>query len=99
MGCEDGSCALYDLRSGCCVNTYAQESHDAAVSSVAFSQSGRLLFGASFDNKCFIFDTLRANCVSTLTAHDAAVSDVRVSPNGAHVATAGWDSRIQTYGL
>jgi len=97
-GSEDGTCRLFDLRAGTLLNTYAQDSHLSSVSSVALSRSGRMLFSAREDGKCFVWDTLHAQRAGVLSGHDAPIACLGVSPDGTGVATGGWDARVLLWG-
>nr|DAD40701.1 TPA_asm: hypothetical protein HUJ06_015024 [Nelumbo nucifera] len=64
-GSGDGTCRLFDMRTGHQLQVYHQQ-HAAAdgevphVTSIAFSISGRLLFAAYSNNDCYVWDTLVA---------------------------------------
>lgn len=51
-GSDDGTCRIYDLRADRELIVLGSPSLDASVTSVAFSQSGRLLFAGYEDNEC-----------------------------------------------
>ena len=63
-GSDDGTCRLFDVRTGHQLQVYSQEPSDGGepllVTSIAFSVSGRLLFAAYSNGDCFVWDTLLA---------------------------------------
>ncbi|ORZ19870.1 guanine nucleotide binding protein beta subunit 2 [Absidia repens] len=60
-GSDDASCRLFDLRADRELNIFASEQIFCGITSVAFSVSGRLLFGGYDDYQCHVWDTLRLN--------------------------------------
>lgn len=62
-GSEDGTCRLFDIRTGHQLQVYHQQNNDTNVphvTSIAFSISGRLLFAGYSNGDCFVWDTLLA---------------------------------------
>lgn len=62
-GSEDGTCRLFDIRTGHQLQVYNQPNSDsdfAHVTSIAFSISGRLLFAGYANGDCYVWDTLLA---------------------------------------
>lgn len=68
-GSDDGTCRLYDIRTGHQLQVYQppqqrQGGTDAPmVTSIAFSISGRLLFAGYSSGDCFVWDTLLAKVI------------------------------------
>lgn len=62
-GSDDCSCKMYDLRSDQEVITYQDSSLAAGVTSVALSNSGRLIFAGYDDFNCHIWDSLKGEKV------------------------------------
>lgn len=56
---DDSSCRLFDIRADQCIATYCHPSLTCGITSIAFSKSGRLLFGAYDDFNTNIFDVLK----------------------------------------
>ena len=59
-GSEDGTCRLYDIRTGHQLQVYQPQGDGESlpVTSIAFSASGRLLFaGYANNNTCYVWDT------------------------------------------
>ncbi|CAB1454122.1 unnamed protein product [Pleuronectes platessa] len=62
-GSDDTSCKMYDLRSDQEVMNYQDSSLNAGVTSVALSNSGRLVFAGYDDFNCHIWDSLKGEKV------------------------------------
>ena len=62
-GSDDTSCKMYDLRSDQEVMNYQDASLNAGVTSVALSNSGRLIFAGYDDFNCHIWDSLKGEKV------------------------------------
>lgn len=62
-GSDDGTCRLFDVRTGHQLQVYSQQNddnNDRHVTSIAFSISGRLLFAGYSNGDCYVWDTLLA---------------------------------------
>lgn len=64
-GSDDGTCRLYDIRTGHQLQVYPPQQQPGGtdaplVTSIAFSISGRLLFAGYSNGDCFVWDTLLA---------------------------------------
>lgn len=62
-GSDDGTCRLFDIRTGHQLQVYSQQNgdnDDRHVTSIAFSTSGRLLFAGYSNGDCYVWDTLLA---------------------------------------
>ncbi|CAN6235392.1 unnamed protein product [Urochloa humidicola] len=70
--------------------------HADAVSGVAASPDGRLLFSVSWDKTLKIWSLPSLRCLQSLPAHDDAVNAVAVSPDGT-VYTASADKRVRVW--
>lgn len=73
-GSDDGTCRLFDIRTGHQLQVYYQPHGDSDiphVTSMAFSISGRLLFVGYSNADCYVWDTLLAKvqecCILLLT--------------------------------
>lgn len=67
-GSDDGSCRLFDMRTGHQLQVYNQQHGDnevPPVTSIAFSISGRLLFAGYSNGDCYVWDTLLARVCCT----------------------------------
>jgi guanine nucleotide-binding protein G(I)/G(S)/G(T) subunit beta-1 len=67
------------------------------ITSVAFSISGRLLFGGYDDYHCHVWDTLRGERVGTLSGHENRVSCLGVSTDGMALCTGSWDNLLKVW--
>lgn len=64
-GSDDGTCRLFDMRTGHQLQIYEHQQGDndseaSIVTSIAFSISGRLLFAGYSNGDCYVWDTLLA---------------------------------------
>ncbi|KAL3318019.1 guanine nucleotide-binding protein subunit beta 1 [Cichlidogyrus casuarinus] len=89
---DDGSCRLWDIRADQAIAVYVDEYITCGSTSVTLSKSGRLLIGGYDDFNCHVWDLLREERVSIMSAHDGRVSAASVSDDGRAVATASWDT-------
>jgi len=58
-GSDDATCLLFDIRSDQQIGMYSHDNIICGITSVAFSKSGRLLFGGYDDFNCNVWDTLK----------------------------------------
>ncbi|CDS03869.1 Putative Guanine nucleotide-binding proteinFT subunit beta [Lichtheimia ramosa] len=96
-GSDDASCRLFDLRADRELNIFAYEQIFCGVTSVAFSISGRLLFGGYDDYNCHVWDSLRGERVGVLNAHENRVSCLGVSSDGMALCTGSWDHLLKVW--
>ena len=71
-GSDDGTCRLFDIRTGHQLQVYYQQHSDndiTPVTSIAFSASGRLLFAGYTNGDCYVWDTLLAKVLGALAKH------------------------------
>lgn len=102
-GSDDASCRLFDTRCFQEVNCFRTQSIVCGITSVAFSSSGRILFGGYDDYNCIGWDILKppsdgeSTSVAKLEKHDNRVSCVAVQSRGQALATGSWDSTIRIW--
>lgn len=96
---EDTTCRLFDLRADRQLMSFEQGASASMATSIALSQSGRLLFAGYDSQKIFVWDTLRGERISTLNGHNARVASLRTSPQGTQVVSGGWDGRTIIWGI
>src|ERR1700722_7946518 len=94
-GSDDASCRLFDIRADRELNTYTHDNILCGITSVAFSISGRILFGGYDDWTCNVWDTLKGERVGVLTGHENRVSCLGVSVDGMALCTGSWDSTLK----
>jgi len=97
---EDGTVRLWDLRSMNEINRYVLDGGAAGPAnptSVAFSQSGRLLFSAYADHPVAIWDTLKADKKGQVSGHDKRVTSIGISHDGTALCTASWDTFLKVW--
>ena len=58
-GSDDATCLLFDIRADQQIGMYSHDNIICGITSVAFSKSGRLLFGGYDDFNCNVWDTLK----------------------------------------
>ncbi|CAO3622281.1 unnamed protein product [Cunninghamella blakesleeana] len=96
-GSDDASCRLFDLRADRELNIYASEQIFCGITSIAFSISGRLLFGGYDDYQCYVWDSLKAERIGVLRGHENRVSCLGVSTDGMALSTGSWDSLLKIW--
>lgn len=74
-GSDDGTCRLFDMRTGHQLQVYNREpdrndNELPIVTSVAFSISGRLLFAGYSNGDCYVWDTLLAEVFILPISHE-----------------------------
>lgn len=94
-GSDDASCKLFDLRADRELNTYAHDNILCGITSVAFSNSGRVLFAGYDDYNCNVWDTLKGERIGVLSGHDNRISTLGVSGDGIALCTGSWDSLLK----
>ncbi|KAG6851371.1 hypothetical protein H0H93_005769 [Arthromyces matolae] len=94
-GSDDASCRLFDIRADRELNSYTHDNILCGITSVAFSISGRILFGGYDDWTCNVWDTLKGERVGVLTGHENRVSCLGVSADGMALCTGSWDSTLR----
>ncbi|KAG8934040.1 guanine nucleotide-binding protein subunit beta 1 [Tulasnella sp. 417] len=73
-GSDDASCRLFDIRADRELNIFTHDNILCAITSVAFSISGRILFGGYDDWTCNVWDTLKGERVGVLQGHENRIS-------------------------
>jgi len=96
-GGEDHSCRLFDIRADRELMTYVNSSLSFAITSVAFSISGRYLISGDDEYSCHIWDTLKGEKLNVLQGHKNRVSCVGVSYDGNAICTGSWDSTLKIW--
>lgn len=97
-GSDDASCRLFDIRADRELNAFTHDNILCGITSVAFSISGRILFGGYDDWTCNVWDTLKGERVGVLTGHENRVSCLGVSSDGMALCTGSWDSTLRVSG-
>jgi len=80
------------------LNAFTHDKIICGITSVAFSISGRILFGGYDDWTCNVWDTLKGERVGVLTGHENRVSCLGVSSDGMALCTGSWDSTLRVSG-
>ncbi|KAJ3514249.1 hypothetical protein NLJ89_g2481 [Agrocybe chaxingu] len=96
-GSDDASCRLFDIRADRELNSFTHANLFCGITSVAFSISGRVLFGGYDDWTCNAWDTLKGDRVGVLTGHENRVSSLGISADGMALCTGSWDSTLKVW--
>ncbi|KAL6963872.1 Guanine nucleotide-binding protein subunit beta, partial [Sarracenia purpurea var. burkii] len=103
-GSDDGTCRLFDIRTGHQLQVYSQQSSDnddCHVTSIAFSISGRLLFAGYSNGNCYVWDTLLAKVVLNLgslqNSHEGRITCLGLSSDGSALCTGSSDSNLKIW--
>ena len=97
-GSDDSSCRLFDMRSYGEVNKFSSDRITCGITSVAFSKSGRLMFGGYDDFTTYAWDTLADSSQSPYalpTPHENRVSCLGVNNKGDALCTGSWDTNLK----
>ncbi|THU52328.1 hypothetical protein C4D60_Mb10t02860 [Musa balbisiana] len=103
-GSDDGTCRLFDMRTGHQLQVYSQQQANTdqdvpIVTSIAFSISGRLLFAGYSNGDCYVWDTLLAEVVVNLgklqNSHEGRISCLGLSADGSALCTGSWDKNLK----
>ncbi len=98
-GSDDSTCRMFDIRACGQMANFKSPDIMCAVTSVAFSSSGRLLFAGYEDYNCQAWDTLGSTNkqVYQLQGHENRVSCLGVSPDGDALCTGSWDTTLKIW--
>ncbi|KAJ4781098.1 Guanine nucleotide-binding protein subunit beta [Rhynchospora pubera] len=103
-GSDDGTCRLFDMRTGHQLQVYARQpdrndDEIPTVTSVAFSISGRLMFSGYSNGDCYVWDTLVAEVVQNLgtlqNSHEGRISCLGLSGDGSALCTGSYDKNLK----
>mmetsp|Transcript_22820 Transcript_22820/g.26840 ORF Transcript_22820/g.26840 Transcript_22820/m.26840 type:complete len:360 (+) Transcript_22820:65-1144(+) len=104
-GSDDASCCFFDMRSYGTVNSFASPRIMCAITSVAFTKSGRILFSGCDDFAINGWDTTSPKSNETPAfqftpvngGHDNRVSCLGITPNGQALCTGSWDNILKIW--
>ena len=97
-GSDDSSCRLFDMRSYGEVNKFKSDKIICGITSVAFSKSGRLMFGGYDDFNTYVWDTLSdasQYAYALPQPHENRVSCLGVNGEGDALCTGSWDTNLK----
>jgi len=102
-GGEDGSCKLFDLRNESDVFLNAMKcpggsGEGVGVKSLAFSNTGRVLFAGHEDGVIYGWDLQREHIVHTMAGHSSTVTSIDISADGSDLASCSFDSTVAIWG-
>lgn len=96
-GSDDTTCRLFDMRSDCQLNIYADNKLTSAVTTAEFSPSGRILFVSYEDGTLGTWDVLKglwAGDVVRNNSPSGQITSIQVNHNGSRIYTGSWDSTV-----
>jgi len=97
-GSDDNTARMFDVRCWAEINTFAHEKTPVPITSVAFSSSGRFLFGGYDDFSCRVWDVIKGELLDpSLQTHERRVSCLGVNRTGAALATGSWDDSLKIW--
>jgi len=98
-GSDDSSCRLFDMRSYGEVNKFQSDKITCGITSVAFSKSGRLMFGGYDDFNVYAWDTMAdgKGPMALPTPHENRVSCLGVNAKGDALCTGSWDTNLKIW--
>jgi guanine nucleotide-binding protein G(I)/G(S)/G(T) subunit beta-1 len=96
-GGDDSAVILHDVRSYGPLQQYHEANIVCSVTSIALSDSSRMIFGGYDDNICRAWDTLTGEVISEMTDHRNRVSCLGVSAQGTALCTGGWDQILRVW--
>ena len=96
-GGDDATVRMFDIRSDQELAMYSHNNINSGVTSVAFSNSGRLLLAGYDDMNCNVWDSIRSERVGVLAGHDSRVTCLGVPEDGMAICTGSWDSFLKIW--
>lgn len=99
-GSDDSSCRLFDIRAFCEVNQFGNDKILCGITSVSFSNSGRVLYAGYDDYNCYGWDVMSpegSNHYFKMYGHDNRVSCLGVNPAGNAITTGSWDTLLKVW--
>jgi guanine nucleotide-binding protein G(I)/G(S)/G(T) subunit beta-1 len=98
-GSDDASVRVFDIRACSQMAVFRSKDIICGVTSVAFSNSGRLLFAGYDDYNCNAWDLLGSNEKQAfqLQGHENRVSCLGISPEGDCLCTGSWDTTLKIW--
>jgi len=105
-GSDDSSCRLFSTTAYKQLNIYSNDKILCGITSVAFSHSGKLLFGGYDDYNCYVWDTVTTDQKQMLAGHENRISSLGVSPapnnnykesKGSALCTGSWDTLLRVW--
>jgi len=98
-GSDDSSMRLFDTRSYGEVNKFKSPKVSCGITSVAFSKSGRLIFGGYDDFNTYVYDVLSDGLQATTlpTPHENRVSCLGINGTGDALCTGSWDTNLKIW--
>jgi len=97
-GSDDNTARMFDTRCWAEIATFGNNHTSVPITSVAFSSSGRFLFGGYDDCHYRVWDVIKAEVLEPmLQCHEKRVSCLGVNRPGTAVATGSWDDSLRIW--
>ena len=94
---DDNNITIWDTNTG--QRLHQLSGHTDLVTSLAFSQNGKILISGSHDRTIRCWNVQTRKNLGTLGSHDRGVYTVAFSPDGQYVASGGQDNKIRLWSL
>uniref|UniRef100_A0A1I8I3Y1 U5 small nuclear ribonucleoprotein 40 kDa protein n=3 Tax=Macrostomum lignano TaxID=282301 RepID=A0A1I8I3Y1_9PLAT len=95
-GSDDGTIRLWDRRVR--GHTHSFDSGNA-VTSVAFGDTGELVYSGGIDNSIQAWDLRRSACTMRLRGHSDTVTGLALSPDGNYLLSNGMDASLRVWDI
>jgi len=96
-GSDDSCTRLFDIRSHRNISAYQTPRAQSAVTSVACTKSGNLLFSGFDLCKVIVWDTLLGVPVQALEGHENAITCIQMAPDGRALLSGSGDGKIKLW--
>jgi len=97
-GSDDSITRLFDIRADRELDKYKADTKEpSAVTSLAFSSSGRYLFAGYDDATCVVWDALAAKKLWVLDDHEQRIACLAVNEPGTALCTGSWDHSLRVW--
>jgi len=94
---EDGTCRVWDLKTGKSLATLVGHAGSVALTSCALSASTRTLYATGEDGLLRAWDTQTSKLKEALPAHTERASCLSMSTDGRVLISGGWDSALRIW--
>jgi len=94
---EDGTCRMWDLKTGKSLATLVGHAGSVALTSCALSASSRTLYATGEDGLLRAWDTQTQKLKEALPAHSDRASSLSISTDGRVLISGGWDCALRIW--
>ena len=85
----------WDLSSGSIIRTY--QGHDENVTAISFSNNGRTMFTASWDNSIREWDVASGRIVQEFYGHNGGINALSITDDNLHMLSGGFDGSMRIW--